>query len=299
MNDLAPIVIFAFNRLDVLKRMVESLKGNAEAAKSDLFVFVDGPRPGRLGEDEKVCAVREYVRGIEGFKSLHYTFSDTNKGLACSVIDGTTKVINDYGKVIVVEDDLEVSTNFLAFMNEGLRRYEYEDKVFSVCGYTNKVKIPAGYAADAYFCTRSSSWGWATWKGRWLSVDWRLDDWPKFDKMGKAFNRWGGSDCHKMLSDWKRGRNSSWAIRFCFSQFIQGKLSLFPTVSKVRNGGFDGQGTNCKKWSRFKCDFDVSGNKEFIYPVRIEMDKRLYKSAMAYNGLAIRLWSRLMYALHR
>ena len=120
----APIVVFGFNRPDALKNTIASLLRNEEAKDSDLFVFVDGPRDGKVGEKEKVEEVREYVKSIKGFKSLHYTFSDRNKGLANSIIKGVSKVINKFGRVIVLEDDLSVQPNFLAFMNQGLEKYE-------------------------------------------------------------------------------------------------------------------------------------------------------------------------------
>lgn len=295
--EYAPIIVFAFNRLEALKHSIVSLLANDEAKDSDLYVFVDGARPNKQGEAAKVEAVREYVKGIQGFRSLCYDFATENCGLGASIIRGVTEVIDKYGFAIVLEDDLVLAPNFLAFMNEGLQRYKDEQKVFSICGYSNRLKVPKDYTYDTYFCTRSSSWGWATWKDRWNSVDWELKDFEQYENKAKAFNRWGGSDCWKMLNDWHEGRNKSWAIRFCFSQFLQDKLSLFPIVSKVNNDGFDGEGTNCKKWSRFKFDFDESGSKSFSYPEHIEMNNALYKSVMSYNGLLIRAWSRLMYTI--
>ena len=183
-------------------------------------------------------------------------------------------------------------------MNQGLDKYKDEKQVFSICGYSNKVKIPKGYKYDTYFCTRSSSWGWGTWADRWNSVDWELKDWDKYSKLGKAFNKWGGSDCFRMLRSVKEGWGNSWAIRFCFSQFLQNKFSLFPIISKVKNNGFDGEGTNCKKWSRFKYEFDIDGTKNITYPDDININRQLYKSAMSYNTILIRLYSRLMYIIH-
>lgn len=296
---LAPIILFAFNRPDTLRNTIQSLLLNEEAKSSDLYVFVDGPRSNKPGEDEKVKEVQEYVKSIEGFKSLHYTFSERNKGLGNSIIAGVSQVINQYGKAIVLEDDLVFAKNFLSYMNQGLDLYEKKEKVFSICGYTNKVKIPHGYKYDSYFCTRSSSWGWATWADRWNSVDWELKEWDHYSKMAKAFNKWGGSDCFKMLDDWKHGRNHSWAIRFSFAQFLQDKVSLFPTVSKVQNDGFDGQGTNCKKWSRFKYEFDHQGEKSFNFPAKTDVDKHLYKDAMSYHSIGIRIWSKIMYFIYR
>lgn len=295
----SPIIIFAFNRVDTLRNTVSSLLNNEEAKESELFVYVDGPRKQKPGEAEKVKTVQEFVKTINGFKNVTYSFSEENKGLGTSIIAGVTEVINRYGRAIVLEDDLVFSSNFLAFMNDGLNRYENEQKVFSICGYTNKVKVPKGYDHDAYFCTRSSSWGWGTWADRWNTVDWELKDWSRYKKMGRAFNRWGGSDCFRMLRSVKECGATSWAIRFGFFQFLQDKLSLFPIVSKVRNDGFDGAGTNCKKWSRFKYVFDDTGSKAFSMPSDISLNKKLYRSAMFYHTIMIRIWSRIMYVVHR
>lgn len=297
--NFAPIILFAFNRSDALRNTVQSLLQNKEAKVSDLYVFVDGPRSNKPGEEIKIKEVQKYVESIEGFRSLHYTFSEKNKGLGDSIIAGVSQIINQYGKAIVLEDDLVFARNFLSYMNQGLDRYAKEEKVFSICGYSNKVKVPSKYEYDSYFCTRSSSWGWGTWADRWNSVDWELKEWDHYSKMAKAFNKWGGSDCFKMLDDWKHRRNRSWAIRFCFAQFLQNKVSLFPIVSKVQNEGFDGLGTNCKKWSRFRYEFDHRGEKSFNFPTKIEINKHLYKNAMSYHSIGIRIWSKIMYLIYR
>ncbi len=167
-----PIIIFAFNRPDSLKATVEFLKINPEALESDLFIYVDGARDNKRGEKEKVLEVREFCKSIKGFKSITCNFSDSNKGLGPSIISGVSEVINKYGAAIIIEDDLLVQPNFLKFINKGLEEYRSYNEIWSICGYTNKIKVPSNYEYDAYFCPRSSSWGWATWADRWNSVDW-------------------------------------------------------------------------------------------------------------------------------
>ena len=294
MNKYAPIVIFAFNRLETLRRCVVSLAANSEAAETDLIVYVDGPRPQKQGEAAKVEAVREYVKTITGFKSLTYHFSEENKKLGPSIIAGVTEVVNQYGRAIVIEDDLIASRNLLAYMNQGLDRYEEEKKVWSVSGFSCRVKVPKGYEADAYFCSRSTSWGWATWKDRWIKCDWELKDWDDVNRRGKAFNRWGGSDCFGMLRGWHEDRNQSWAIRFCYNQFVNDALSLFPIISKIENEGFDGSGTNCKSYNRYKFDFDTTEKKTFRMPESVSENRRLHGQAMKYHSLYKRIYSRLM-----
>lgn len=117
---LAPIVIFGFNRLQALQNTIYSLLKNKEAKDSDLFIFIDGPRDEKVREKEKINEVKEYVKSIRGFNYLHYTFSETNKGLASSIIEGVSQVISRYGKVIVIEDDLVFMPNFWNFMTKKL-----------------------------------------------------------------------------------------------------------------------------------------------------------------------------------
>ena len=42
--NLAPVVVFAFNRSDLLKNTLDSLKTNPLANETNLYIFIDGPR---------------------------------------------------------------------------------------------------------------------------------------------------------------------------------------------------------------------------------------------------------------
>ena len=286
----------AFNRPDALRRSLTALAAADLASDTDLFIRIDGPR--NEADAEKVAAVREIAKSACGFRSVDVCWSDKNQGLGPSIIQGVERILDFSETVIVLEDDLVVSKGFLRYMNDALRLYADDKRVFSVCGYTNRVDIPEGYAADAYFAPRSSSWGWATWRDRWQSVDWNPS--PAFlQKNALAFNRWGGSDCTKMLRDWIEGRNRSWAIRFCYSQFLQGKTALFPVRSLVDpSAGFEGDGTNCRRYNRFKFDFDPEGKTAYRFPEKVEEIPSILRSALRYHSLGRRLWSRLMYVIY-
>ncbi len=290
----APIILFAFNRLEPLKACIASLRSNSESSDSDLIVYVDGPRADKEGEREKVSEVREYVKTVTGFKSLTCHFSEVNKKLGPSIIAGVTAVMADYGRAIVLEDDIVVSKNYLSFMNQCLALYQDNKEVFSVCGYSIKLKVPTDYAYDVYFGPRSNSWGWATWKDRWEKCDWTLEDWSAVKKNARAFNRWGGSNCFSLLSGWKKGKNQSWAIRFCYSQFINKAVALFPVVSHVDNEGFDGNGTNCQKFNRYSFEFDTTSNKVFRLPASVVLNKKIIRQRLWYNSLPMRAYSKIM-----
>ena len=294
---MSPIAVFAFNRLDPLKALIDSLRNNPEAKECELYVFVDGEREGNQNDVEAVNAVRHYVETIKGFKEVHYRFSAINLGLGSSIIAGVSEVINRHGSIIVLEDDLRVEPGFLRFMNQGMTAFENCMDVWSVCGYSNKVSIPENYPYDAYFSTRSSSWGWGTWANRWNSVDWSFDHWNEWKTYARRFNLWGGSDCFGMLADCRNGKNQSWAIRFCFNQFLQNKVSLFPVKSLITNDGFDGTGTNCRRWSRFKCEIMPDGITEFRLPEETTIVSKIHRSAMKYHSIPARIISRIMYTI--
>lgn len=292
----APIVVFAFNRLDVLTNTIQSLKANPEAKDSDLFVFVDGARPHKEGEAAKVAAVQDFVKSIDGFKSVHYTFAEANKGLAKSIIGGTTEVINQYGKVIVVEDDLFVSRSFLRFMNQMLDLYEKDERIMQVSGYGCLLTKIGDYSYDAYINERGHSWSWGTWKDRWETVDWDVRDYEELKAskaLQKKFNK-RGSDLYKMLNGYMTGENNSWYIRFNYSMYKQGRYSVMPIRSLVRNDGFGMEATNCSNYNRYKVDFEIEHKGEFKVPERMAPCERIIANAVRYWSIPYRLYGKFM-----
>ncbi|MGS0525317.1 hypothetical protein ACU8V7_09110 [Zobellia nedashkovskayae] len=145
----APICLFTYNRLSETRQTVEALQKNYLAKDSNLFIFSDGPK--NESSSHKVNAVREYLKSIDGFKSITIYESIENKGLANSIISGVTQVIEKYGKVIVVEDDLVLSENFLSFMNKSLTYYKTIPKVFSISGFCLKITAPKKFQYDMFF----------------------------------------------------------------------------------------------------------------------------------------------------
>lgn len=289
--EYAPIVIFAFNRVDVIQTLVKTLQANPEAKDSDVYVFVDGARPNKEGEAEKVKQVQEYVKTIGGFKSLQYKFSETNKKLAPSIIAGVSEVVEKHGRCIVLEDDLILSTNFLAWMNQCLNEYKDNKDVFQISGFTPSVLKKGEDLGDVLFTGKAHSWGWATWRDRWEQVDWDMTYWDEFSnskQMQKAFATIG-NEMPGLLFAHKAGKKSTWWARFCYSQFVLGKLTAYPMRSKVINEGFTGEATHCNVYNTYKVDFDKTGKREFVLPNVAKTDKKLQKRFFSYYTF----WSRV------
>lgn len=284
----APICLFVYKRYEHTRKTIESLKKVKGIENSMLFIFSDGPK--NKSDDEDVKKVRDYINSIDGFKSIEIVESEKNKGLAKSVIEGVGKLINKYGKLIVIEDDLEFSCDFLEYMNSALELYEDNQDVWSISGYSANIGITSNYKEDVYFIKRGCSWGWATWKDRWNSIDWECKDYYNFRKNRdsvKSFNQ-TGNDMIYMLDLQMNGEIDSWAIRWCYEQWKQQKYTVYPVRSKVSNNGSDSSGTHSGCTNKFDVIIDNCMNKIQL-PNNIIKNKEIeYKFRKFYsNGIKI------------
>lgn len=240
--ELAPIALFTYNRPWHTKQTVEALQKNYFAIESDLFIFSDGAK--NTEDQYKVDEVRKYLKSISGFKSITIEESPLNKGLANSIIYGVTKIVNTFGKIIVLEDDLLTSRYLLKYLNQYLEHYAEIDNVISIHGFT----YPIESLPDVYFIKGADCLAWATWKRGWDVFEQngqKLLDELIDNSLIKEFDFNYSYPFTQMLRDQIAGKNSSWAIRWYASAFLANKLTLYPGKTLVKHIGFDNSGTNC------------------------------------------------------
>lgn len=291
---MAPVLIFTYKKLAPLKLAVAALQKNTLAGESELIIFSDGPKNG--ADIDQIDAVRAFVMQIEGFKKVTVHTSDQNRGLAASIIGGISETLKTFDTVIVLEDDLVTSTNFLDFMNQGLDVYKNDQRVHSIAGYTVPVKTPEDYPFDNYFTQRASSWGWATWKDRWNKVDWEISDYADFaqDKTAQRKFNAMGSDMSAMLAKQIQGKISSWAIRWCYHQFKYGLYAVYPTISKISNIGFGADATHTKgSTERYATPLDVSGKEKFNFNPNPELKEPFTTQFVSTFSIKTRLYYKI------
>lgn len=285
----APVALFVYNRPEHTFATLEALADNTLARRTDLVIFSDGPK--QEAASAAVDAVRGVIAKARGFASVRLVERETNMGLARSVISGTTELLNQYGKVIVIEDDLLASRQFLAYMNRALTHYERTPKAFSVTGYCyppSVLPFPAAYPHHTFASYRCHSWGWATWKDRWDKVDWSVSDFEQFmedEDAQRRFNR-GGNDLTNMLGLQMDGLIDSWAIRFCYAHFRNEATCIYPVRSLICNIGFDGSGAHCTAEDSERCSTTL--DHEWI-PTRFsppEIDQEIAMSYKAVHGVS-------------
>lgn len=294
MNECIPIILFVYNREKELKLLIESIKENVLTSDSRLFIFSEAPKSNNQIDEEKVKVVRRIIKKINGFKSVNIFESNEHKGLSVSVISGVTKVLKEYGRAIVLEDDLVLSSNYLEYMNQALSYYENDNNIISVSGYTLPLKS-INKNKDYYFGYRASSWGWGCWWDQWKNIDWSLSDYSEILKKRseqRKFNK-GGSDLTRMLKNQQSGKIDSWAIRFCFHQYKNNLKTVFPTVSKVVSTGFSKDATNTVGATRFKTLLDLGEKKTFQFDPYQKIDEQLMKEFKNYYSTYQRIINKI------
>jgi len=236
-NNFAPISIFVYKRLDYLKILINSLKKNSLSKNSVAYIFSDG----WIDNHDKleVLNVRRYIAKITFFKKVFIILRKNNLGLSKNILDGINYVLKNNKKIIVLEDDLEVSKNFLNYINDGLNIYNNQTKVASIHGWSFPIDFNKNIPSF-FFIRGADCWGWGTWRRAWKKFD--LDGKKLLNKiysqnLVKLFNFNNSFDYIKMLKDQTKGKNNSWAVRWYASMFLENMYTLYPKVPLVKNNG--------------------------------------------------------------
>ncbi len=270
-KDLAPIILFTYKRIDVLKKTIEALKNNVYADSSILYVFSDAPK----GENDRTMVeeVRKYLHSIDGFKKIKIIERKKNYGLANNIISGVTKIVDRYGKVIVLEDDIVTSKFFLQYMNDALKIYENNEKVMEISGFAYPIK-KNNYPETA-FLHFADCWGWGTWKRSWdlfernpkkLISEFSIKDIYHFN-LEDGFDQWG-----QVVQNYQ-GKLYTWAVFWAACIYKAKGLMLYPYKSLVTNVGFDGSGEHGETDREY--NFILADTPVKCFPVEIKEDSVL------------------------
>lgn len=275
----SPVVLFVYNRFFHTQKLLRSLQAQAEARYTNLIIFSDAAKGDK--DREEVTKVRDLIKNVKGFASVEIHYNETNKGLAGNVIEGVTKVLETYPSAIILEDDLYLAPYFLRWMNDAIRVYKNKSNVAHI--YACNYFYQDTHNKEDLFLYFAGSWGWATWRDRWI----QLSHWDgtslykqliqKDDK--KQFDFDGSYPYIKMLYRQVKGEISSWAIRWNASLFLNKKLTCIASKSLVNNSGLDGSGTHCNK-------FKGLYNSSLVpYPIYTNLSTPIEENPIAYNKL--------------
>ncbi len=235
-----PLVIFAYNRPELFQQTLNSVSNCIEIKDTDLHIYIDGPKANATNDDKrKIQKVKEIAESFNASKTVSVYQSMENKGLANAIIYGVTEILNKNEAVVILEDDIEVSPFFLAYMNNALNVYKGEKKVLSIGSWNFFGYVPAH--SDTFFTQIPDTIGWATWRDRWSLFE------PDAEKLAiqirdrnleSRFNLDGAYDYMGMLKMQADKKISSWGVRWQAVALLENKLCLYPKWSVANHKGF-------------------------------------------------------------
>lgn len=268
MSDCAPVVVVAFNRPHMVRETLLNLSRCEEVDSHEVYLVIDGPRSDADREKINQVVVAANSFRSNGIPNLQVVARDANLGGVPNMRRTLDECLERYGRVIVIEDDILVSRTFLRYMEDGLRKFENDKRVWAINGYLDwKMAIPRSYPYDCFMAPRHSAWGWATWKDRWQAVDFELKDWPESadDVLLKELSLCGG-DIRAMLDAQKSGKLNAWDVQCTYYMRKNGMYTIRPRVSMTKNNGFGTECEHCsqpsstyskQKYYNLQPDFDV------------------------------------------
>lgn len=237
------IVLFAYKRPAHVRKVLDSIVATEGINQYHLIVFQDGPK--NSSEKLDVNKTTEVLtRYKSNFASTEFFFSNSNQGLAKSVISGLNYAFEKFNKCIILEDDIVVGPQFISYLQRNLDEHEKSFEIGSVSGF-QLVNRYWRKKTNLYLSPRHTSWGWGTWKRIWEKVDWDIldDNCWQVNAIDKRIAE-AGDDLLGMIKLANANQIDSWSVIFDLNMIVQGLLCVHPVQQYCRNIGMDGTGTH-------------------------------------------------------
>lgn len=252
MTDKTPVLLLGYNRPIQMRGLIQSL----EPLKPKLILLaVDGPKTGRTNDANLVRQTQNLVSEISWVTEIRTRFRDANLGLRRAVVDAVTWANSEYGRVMVLEDDVRAGPQLLEFLNYNLNTHQQNSKIAHINGYN---LVPQKHLTNPSDPSRLSiypeSYAWATWERAWQKYNddltWAkavsLQDLKKICGSTIGALRW-----KQNFSDADAERVDTWAYRWLASMWEHELLMISPNrnISKYE-GWRNGTHTRIKsKWT--------------------------------------------------
>jgi hypothetical protein len=266
--DIIPVVLFAYKRPEHLKKVLEGLRINKVPL---IFAFCDGPRS--RSEEEPVKKVRGLLQQVD-WCEIKTVEHPKNIGLAQNIRSGITAVMEQFDKVVVVEDDIVLKAGAYEYVSAALRHYENSENVMSISMWCDDF-LSAGQPDTGFFSKRFVCWGWGTYRKYWQTyVEEPMAIFNKAQRLGLKPLEWG-ADIEAQVNEAEKRR--LWYVGYLLQHFINDKISYFPKHPLVTNIGIDGSGENILAGALHPVTVDAGPVRiPAIWPEPV-MDKKIAK----------------------
>lgn len=241
MDKTIPVALFAYNRPNLLQRMLACLRENRVPL---IYAFSDGASAQQ--DAPSVENVRRILRAIN-WAQVVLVEREENLGLGLSIRSGVTQVLAQHNSTLVFEDDLICVPGTYTYLCAALNHYRDEPRVMSVTGWTHPRVTPKDVTDQPYFDGRAECLVWGTWERAWQGMEQdALALMRECQAHGTDVYRYG-ADLPEMA--YVEHRRNIWAVRWLYLHMLRGGLCLRPPHSMVEHVGSDSRATNSAEWA--------------------------------------------------
>ncbi|WNM64084.1 glycosyltransferase [Candidatus Nitrospira neomarina] len=247
MNYKPAVVVVAFNRPNALQRLLESLNADLQAEAVDLVLSVDYGGPSSVAEIA--------TSFIWKYGKKRVILRDENLGLHKHIL-ACGQLTDEYGSIILLEDDLYISPCFYQYGVQAINFYQNDSRISGISLYahgfiqTSADRFPFNPIKDkwdVYFMQHPASSGQA-----WTDKQWsRFMEWYAKNKNGDGLR-----NLPEKIAAWPE---SSWKKYFNSYMIAQDKYFVYPYISLTTN--FGESGTNMLKNSSFQVPLELNRRK--------------------------------------
>lgn len=255
----APIIIPTLSRDKHFIRLIESLRKNSWAKHTDIYIGLDFPPSDRHADGyNKICTYLE--NKFPEFNKIIVIKHKKNIGSGANLRHLTMIIMEQYDRFIKTDDDAEFSPNFIEYMDKCLMKYQDDPNVIAVTGYSYPIEWHMSEGAtvlkENFSCPM---WGTGFWRDKYKKIHKYISQEKGLGRDADYIINSGGMN--KMLNvakyefvnlclspefkDTLAAKMSDIAMRMYMATYD--KYIIVPTISKVRNWGFDGSGEYCQE----------------------------------------------------
>ena len=249
----APVLIPTLCRFDHFKNCIESLQKNPFSKYTDLYIGLDYPL--NDSQFDGYNRISAYIdKGIKGFNKVKVYKRKTNYGVVgnhsnlFSLVDSAK---SDYDRVIISEDDNIFSPCFLEYMDKALELSENDPDVIAVCGYSYPIEWEDDGKEIIKLQSFFSAWGFGCFvdsiifDDKYFSMEYRSKQIIGRNALN-IYKKSKKNFCYFINLCWKNDQRKH-DIAWSSLMLLENKYCLMPSISLVRNCGWDGTGENCKQ----------------------------------------------------
>lgn len=259
---IMPVLIPTLCRYEHLKKCIGSLALNSYAKFVDVYVALDFPvtEKHRKGYDK----ITEYLYGnFSEFASFTVIKRKHNYGSLDNTYALIDEILEKYDKFIFTEDDNEFAPNFLEYMFKSMNYFENDPKVLAVTGYSYPISYHTNNHGNVIMENAIfNMWGTGFWKSKYLKIKKAIHDEKKLLKdfsnniKNYQFSEYRRIDYINCAVGSDINDKDVWNNCRMLTNITDMSLGIYmpvskmylimPTISKVRNNGFDGSGVYCQ-----------------------------------------------------